>query len=98
LVVLINTFILPIQVQKGKNYMFLHTYTFATNQIPLVLKELSLYRNLHQIQVESIKKAPLGKAQLSKKGKKPNQRTNLGQPTLAPRHRPREQPIAQSGG
>jgi hypothetical protein len=48
--------------------------------------------NLHQIQVETIEKASLGKAQLSKKGKKPNQRTNLGQPTSAPRHRPREQP------
>jgi hypothetical protein len=51
--------------------MFLHTYTFATNRIPLVLEELPLCRNLHQIQVESIEMVPLGKAQLSKKGKNP---------------------------
>jgi hypothetical protein len=43
--------------------MFLHTYTFATNQIPLVLEELSFCRNLHQIQVERTKKAPLRKEQ-----------------------------------
>jgi hypothetical protein len=49
--------------------MFLHTYTFATNQIPLILKELSLCRNLHQIQVESIGKAPLGKSAIIKEGK-----------------------------
>jgi hypothetical protein len=66
LAVLINTFIPPIQVQKGKNYMFLHTYTFATNRIPLVLEELSLCRNLHQIQVESIEKEPLGKSTIIK--------------------------------
>jgi hypothetical protein len=58
--------------------MFLHTYTFATNQIPLVSKDLSLCKNLHQIQVESIEKAPLRKAQKAKEGKKPNTGTNLG--------------------
>jgi hypothetical protein len=58
--------------------MFLHTYTFATNRIPLVSKDLSLCRNLHQMQVESTEKAPLGKAQKAKEGKKPNAGTNLG--------------------
>jgi hypothetical protein len=47
---------------KRKNYMFLHTYTFATNQILLVPEELTLCRIIHQIQVEYIKKAPFGKA------------------------------------
>jgi hypothetical protein len=42
--------------------MFLHTYTFATNQIPLVWEELSLCRKIHQIQVECIKKGAFGKA------------------------------------
>jgi hypothetical protein len=52
--------------------MFLHTYTFATNRISLVLEELKLCRNLHQIQVEYIEKALIGKAQMTKEGKKPN--------------------------
>jgi hypothetical protein len=38
--------------------MFLHTYTFATDQIPLALEELSLCRNLHQVQGIHTKKAP----------------------------------------
>jgi hypothetical protein len=38
--------------------MFLHTYSFATNQIPLVLEELSLYRNLYQVLGIHTKKAP----------------------------------------
>jgi hypothetical protein len=38
--------------------MFLHTYTFATDRIPLVLEELSLCRNLHQVQGIHTEKAP----------------------------------------
>jgi hypothetical protein len=47
--------------------MFLRTYIFATDRIPLVLEELSLYRNLHQVQGIYTKKAP---NQESVKGKR----------------------------
>jgi hypothetical protein len=47
--------------------MFLHTYTFATDRIPLVLEELSLCRNLHHVQGIHTKKAP---NQESVKGKR----------------------------
>jgi hypothetical protein len=78
--------------------MFLHTYAFATNRIPLVLEELSLCRNLHQIQVERTEKAPLRKAQKQRGERSPTREQNMGQPTIAPRPKPSRQLIARRRG
>jgi hypothetical protein len=51
--------------------MFLHTYTFATNRISLVLEELTLCRNVHQVQVKYIKRRHSGKRNAKTRGRSP---------------------------
>ena len=48
--------------------MFLYTYTFATNLIPLVSKEVSLYRNFVKCKWKEPKRRHSGKRK-SKEGK-----------------------------
>jgi hypothetical protein len=74
--------------KKGKNYMFLHTYTFATNPVPLIPEDLTLCRNLHCVQVKYNEKAPFGKVQKQRRKRSPTREQNMGQPTVGypPQH------------
>jgi hypothetical protein len=65
LVVLNDDFILPIIIQKGENYILLHTYTFIIDRIPLVLENYHFAGNTANYKRSYNKMAQFGKAQNS---------------------------------
>jgi hypothetical protein len=66
-----------ISPKRKELHVSTHIY-FATNRIPLVLEELTLCRNIHQIQVEYIKKGAIWESVMPRQEEEAHQRTKPG--------------------
>ena len=87
MVVLIDKIQPPTMIQKGGNYMFLHTNTFTIDIVPLVLEVHYFLGVILEYKGIIVKYAIKQSTKQRKKRRKPTYMPNLGQ--APPRKQPR---------